>query len=745
MPDVPDDPFLHAHYRSLHDSPRQQKFRRIRPWPVGVVFIEHPGMSMEDIRAHFRLMRELGFTALKQCQVCRGTDRRAVMHIAIDEGIIPWWYGEGGWEDPTPERLAELGIDPATPIEDLRENEIWLERQRQVMHERVDREADGEAGRTLMKQQDDAPDRQRGADWVPSVQPTFNFEVADEHKGLFLDWLKRTYGDIEALNLAWNQNHCMVPGPKNLPELGGTVVGWQSWEHLEGELLDVVNGNFREYRRTRDVYRFKADNYINWLRDRLEPQVEADPNAPVRAGGEMGLFLPFASRGTDMEGIADVMREWGSFYPSFHPAWHLEEVEFETVRPYYMQTSITVDWFKGGWNASWESTGGPQQMTGHKAPFVPKVRDQKPGVTMDEGNMRQLMLTWVAGGYRGFGQWCWTIRTFGWEGGEFGLLDRNNRPTGRARIAGRIGQTCRRLRDELWQANKEPLVGILYDWDMEAIWAATSRGGRDFFKSEPIRARIGAARALINANVPWEHVTVTDLRAGLAARYKVIVLPAFLALGTEVLELLHAFVEQGGRVVMDAPGGWYDEYGRVLRSDDGSAFERLFGARLADFQFSREGNRPWSIDGERMPRTTLDLQPTTAETVVSFDHATPEEPRPAVTCHALGQGQALVLAFEATLSCADPGNTWMESMLLTQLLGGLPSPYRCAEAIVYRLAAPTADHYFLLNDGDETWATLETPAYSYSAIEDPLDGEELELGKPIRVSACSARWVRCVR
>lgn len=735
----PTDPFLHGRYAELHDGAMQAKFRRIRPWPVGCVFIEHPGMTEDDIRGHFQLMRRLGFTALKQCQTLRTTDNAKVMHLAIDQGLIPWWYGEGGWEDPTPEKLAELGIDPATPIEQLREHPAWLEQQKQVLHRRVDREAAAEAGPRLARKMADAPDRVHGANWVPSVQPDFRYELDDTQAPMFIDWLKRQYGSIEALNEAWNVHHCMIPGPVSSAGEDGPAPSWTSWEALAAEVVSVINGGFREYRRIRDVLRFKADNYCNWLRDRMDVQIAADPVAPLRAGGEMGLFLPFASRGTDMEGIAELMRERGSFYPSFHPAWHFEEVDFECTRPMYMQASLTVDWFKGGWNATWESTGGPQQMTGQKAPFVPEVREKKPGFTVDGATMTQLMLSWIAGGYRGFGIWCWTIRSAGWEGGEFALLDRNNRPTGRAVVAGKIGQACRRLRDELWTARKEPLVGVFQDWDMEAIWAATSIGGRDFFKKEPIRARIGVSRALINGNVPWEHVTGNDLRDGLADRYRVIYLPAALALDQDLLEGLHGFVQRGGRVVLDAPGGWYDEFGRVMRSDDGSPFERLFGCRLADFQYNSPQQRPWTMDGRSIPESTiLDLQPTTAEVLAAFDGG-----RPAVTVNRIGAGDARVIAYEVSRHCTRPGDPGAEARLRAVAMEGVEPPFTCRGAIAYHLAAEGADHYFLLNDGQATGAQLVVPGGG--AATDAITGEPLDLSQPVAVEAFGGRWVRVAR
>ena len=729
--------FLQDKIDAIRDSAMQRKLRRIRPWPVGVVFIQHPSMTDADIREQFRLMRKLGFTALKQCQTCRGTDRRKVMHMAMDEGIIPFWFGEAGWEDPTPELLSSLGIDPATPIESLRENARWLARQEKLMRDRIDGKLSppGEAEKVAHLElfASEPPP-------MPGVPLSFDGELTEAHKPLFIAWLQNTYGTIDSLNRAWNLHHCMIAGPNGGIADDGAGEVWRSWQHLEADVLNAVNKELREYRRIRDVLRFKADIYLQHVEASAAQSRRRDPLAPFRAGGEMGLFLPFASRGTDMEGIAALMTEHGSFYPSIHLAWHFEEVGFESVRPTYMQTSVAADWFKGGWSASWEATGGPQQLTGYKADFVPKMADQTPGFTVDEGVMTQLMLSWIAGGFRGFGLWCWSTRTAGWEAGEYALLDRNNRPTPRAIAAGQIGQACQRLRDELWQARKEPLVGVFQDWDMEAIWAAVSRGQRDFFKTQPIRARIGVSRALINGNVPWEHVTAANLRAGLAERYRVIYLPAALALADDLLDILRDYVAVGGRVVLDSPGGWYDTFGQLLNTDDDSRFERLFGARIADCQYSRADNRLWVLEGQLVKGSTLELQPTSSQVHQRFEHGPP-----AVVEHRLGKGSAVLLGWEASLMCCDQGNAWAEEQLLRYTLGDLRSPYACEGAIAYRLASPSADHYFLLNDGPAMEASLSFNGLAYGDAHDAVSQEPVSLTAPIFIPAHSGRWVRCVR
>lgn len=720
------DPWL-----SRHDSPVQQKLRRLRPWPVGSVFIERPGMSDAAIREHFRLMKRLGFTCLKQCQVCPGTDQRRVMHMALDEGIIPWWYGDAGFEDPTPELLKSLGIEPDIAPERLREHPKWIERQHGIMRERID-------SPHYLKRGFGAAESEAESDAVadvPGVVPAPHFGLPPEAAGPFTAWLREQYGSVPALCRTWNMHHSMV-----------TRTDWTTWEEVEAGVLDQLRGQVREYRRVRDVLRFKADLHLRRIRRGSAAALAADPNVPCRAGGEMSLFLPAAMWGIDMAGIAETIAETGSFYPSMHLAWHFEETDFEIMRPVYIQSSLAADWIKGGWSATWESTGGPQQLSGGKAPFLASAAAQTAGFTVDGWVMTQLMLSWIAAGFRGFGLWSWNTRTAGWEAGEYALLDRNDQPTDRAVAAGRIGAACQRYRDELWQARKQPTVGVLQSWEVDAGWAAISLAGRDHFRSMPVDARIGTARALIDANVPWEFVTPADLAAGLASRYQSLYLPACLMLDEALLEQLAGEVRRGLRVVLDAPGGWYDAFGQLLSTADDSAFEQLFGCRLADVQYSRPGNRAWRIEGQTVEGFTLDLQPTTARVVQSFDHATADHPLPVMTEHQLGEGQAVVLATQAALTCKRPGQTAAQRLLVQAAVGDLPLPYQCEGAICYRLVAPTADHYFLLNDGDPAQATL-TPAAGTAASQatDVLTDELVDLSKPVTVPDCSGRWLRVPR
>jgi beta-galactosidase len=712
------DPFLHKLYDSLHDSPTQKRFRALAPMPVGVVFLPWHGMTEQQMREHFRLMKKLGFHNLKQAMGTPEWPHERVLEVALEEDVIPFWYGEAGFEPITPALLTKLGLPSNMPIAEARSHPKMWAYQKEILRAQIPIMVRGESQPT------------RATRRFPHTPDPFLRPADLPH---FRQWLRETYKSPTEIAEAWNQFEVGFP---DIP-----VKTWEDVDQLVESMAAEENslrGYGREYSRVRDVLRYKADYHSLDLRDRFAAFHEEHPLIPTRTGGEMGLFLPFAFRATKMEDLAQTQLHTGSFYPSIHFAWHYGEVHYEVARTIYMQSSFARDLFKGGWAAPWESTGGPQQLTGAKGWDEPE-KSTTAGYTVNAGTMTQLFLSYLAAGFRGAGLWAWNYRPAGFEAGEYALLDRTLKPTARAVRTGQIAQAMNRLRDELWQSHKEPTVGVLLNWDSDAIWAAISVRQRDHFKHIPMQARVGISRALIDANVPWEYVTVEDLRAGLAPRYKVIYLPSQIALSEELLRLLLAFAQQGGRVVLDAPGGAYDERGKVLNTRQGSVFEQIFGVELSDLAYSN--NVKFSIANRELKGFVHELRPTTAETIFSFSN----HKLPAATRNKTGAGQGIVLAWDASFELFLPGKDLAQQQLVATILKDIPGAYSAAGAVVYRLAAPAADHYFFINDGPAKQVRLQTPGYQYKAAEDPVSQEKLTLGAPLDLEAYSGRWLRLVK
>ena len=564
---------MHDRYDQLHDSPQQQKFRTIAPVPAGVVYIQRPGEGEAEIRAHFRQMKTLGFTNLKQIMALPDWTDEQIQLIALEEGIIPWWYGEGGWEPITDALIKQLGLSKKLSMKEVRRHPKMIAHQNEVLKRRIER---------IIAYKKETGDTQAPKGGSTAYDPTVGprgLELSDKGKELFVQWAQQTYGSIDTLNHAYNQHH------HGLQAAGGSFTSWedfaQRWEKY----------NHREYRIRRDMLRFKADHGLEELQKKVEDFHAFDANAPFRAGGELGLFRPHAYFGVDFPGIADVMRQGGSFYPSIHFTWHFDQVQDELGPTLYMQASYINDMFKGGWSGGWETSGGPQQFSGER------FGQSKKGFTVDAGTMQQFTLSMLAAGFKGWGLWSWSIRTAGAEVGEYALLDHQNQVTDRAVAVGQIAQGMQRYREELWAAHKEPMVGVFFDWDNEAMWTAMSFKGQDSLRYRPMQARVGVSRALINGDIPFEYVTPDDLRAGLAPRYPVIYLPGVIALNKELLPVLTEYVKQGGRLVLDMPGAWMDTYSALLHRGEGSPLEELFGVVLREYQFSGL-NRDWLLNQE---------------------------------------------------------------------------------------------------------------------------------------------------
>lgn len=717
------DKYQNELYERLHETETQKKFKLIAPIPVGCVFIQSPDMGWEDIRWHLRKMKELGFTCLKGFMLIDGYDPAKFMHMALDEGIIPWWYDEAGWEAITPRLLKKLGIPEDIPVEQIRQDKRFLEYQMQIMRKRIDKEV-----KLLKKDLKKEKNLKQDKLWVRSEisLKTREVYIEPEFEKEFIRWLKKKYKTLDNLKKAWNTDCAGIIGNS-----------WTKWEEAVESVRKGVNQ--RDLKRLMDVIRFYADLFLEHIREKAEAHRKVDPHAPFRAGGEMSVFFPLMGRGVDMEGIADIMAEYGSLYPSTHPAWHFDVVDYELAVPVYIYSSFMRDLFKGGWAATWESTGGPQQLSGDKG-WTLYARENLPGYTIDENIMTQLMLTYLAAGYRGFGFWCWTPRTAGREAGEYSLLTRNGEIGPRAIIVGKIGQAARKLRDEIWHANKEPMVGVLYDRDNDMLWGALAHSYRDFVADIPVRARIGAGRAFVNNNIPWEFVTSTDLRAGLISRYEIIYLPAILCVASDIMEILIQYVEDGGRVVIDMPSAYYDENARLLGTGRGTKFEKLFGCIIDDFQYSSRNNVLWKIEDKPLEGFVINIRPTSAEVKINFSNG-----KPAVTVNKLGKGEACVVGFQLALSCFKAGSWDNEKILIKYVLDGRRPDYACKDAIVYKLASPTADHFFIINKGERRKVILEVSPDKYSKMFDVISGEEIALNTPFEVNDYGGRWLRLLK
>lgn len=720
-----DDLFLTEKFMALNNSPMQEHLRALKPFPVGVVYYQQREHGLEEIRNEFKTMKELGYTALKQSVLNAPHNppgfEEAVFHAALEEGISPWYYGLGGWYPITQELLDSLGISLAnngSNQADIQNHPRMIEYQRNKMHERVDR----------MRNK---PPKPPGMGEPGRNSPYLTDRLLPE----FANWLREKYENMDNLRDAWNIGHTYPPQLGSFEEAASLL----RTTHVD-EFGNRWGPGSWDFRRMRDAMRFQADLIIDNYQQTMDLLYEWDPYEPERTGGHQ-LFENQAINSWDLEAQAQSASIGGSFYASIHLTHHFFLLDGEVTLPVYMQSRIVADMFKGGWSATWESTGGPTQWSGHHH------------LTVDDKSMKQLFLSYLAAGLKGIGIWTWNSRAEGWEAGEYALTDIQGQPTPRAEMGGKLSRLIQEQRFELWEAHDEPVVGILYSWENEAMLGRLSMGGyqlptpvfdtnRDrMFRQFHSEGRIGMSRALMNHNIPFEYVTDRDVLAGLAHRYPVIYLPYVLALDQATLNGLKEYVAAGGKLVADFPLLMIDNYGRLNKQLPGSDFEQLFGFSAADYYHTF--NSPKSFRGIELDSQFGELKIAGGTVAETFDDGSP-----AIITNSYGKGSTLVFNFEASRDAFWPGNQPMEEILATETLGNIRPPFltsKTQNVYVFRRSAPKADHYFIINYGDDERVSFWSDDIEYLSGQEIISGEDVRVANnrvTVEVPAQSGKWIR---
>jgi beta-galactosidase len=554
------------------DCSLSTKISQLAPFPIAPVLIEQPGYTLLNVSQMFNQMYNEGFRAIKQIllsvDVMESEESylnrtKEWFHLALDNGLSPWWYEKGGWECITEELLTELNLTLTSDPWELEVNPQMIAYQIALQRSRIDAMVTlpvfnlGEpgAGNPIIS---------------PSLIPAFS------------DWLNSSYeGDINSLLLSWQD-----PYRGNFTQM--EAVDFQS----AATLLSTPTGGWpsHDYRRYRDSMRFQADAFLSRINSSITTLLAVDVNAPVRTGGA-SLQLNQAYYSWDLFNQGRLAARAGSFYISSHLSWHYAGYQHEIDRPvmFEISTAVAAAGTAGAWPGEWESTGGPSQYSGGQATSV------------GPGGITKLLLTYIALGMRGVGLWTYNSRPKGQEMGEYALTGLQGKPTLRSKAAGDISKACNQYRWELWQSTQAPVVAILYSWENEAIagrlsmqeptWECSLQdldcqffNGRE--QGAPNRARLGWVRALVDAHIPFTHVDETMVREGTLSTLgvKVLVIPHTLGMPPDLLPTIENWQSnEGGRVVadqpyllMDAPSGW-------LHDQSLSLSQSIFGAYVTEY------------------------------------------------------------------------------------------------------------------------------------------------------------------
>ena len=556
--------------------------------------------------------------------------------------------------------------------------------------------------------------------WIGIGEPGSFPEILKDDpqvKARYLSWLKAQYGTVEAQERAWGFGCQLQHGHER-------VTAWGPQAHWAGDV-------FEKYRHRRDWLRFQTEFLLEAMTTCERAMLRADDRHPMLTGIH-NVLANAPDKCWDFElqaGKADGLMS------SIHAAWHSWLGNFEFFLPLYVQARMTRDFAKGKWAIPYETTGGPN------------FRAADRGFNMHPRERCQMILGYLAAGLQGGGFWTWNARLTGYEAGEYALTTLQGTPGARARLLGNYARKMQKWRDELYDAQAERCAAVLYGWENETFCALDRlTHAKSMQRDAPSRHRLGAARSLTNANIPWEFVTDQELVAGAVQAYPVLVVPGMPLVSHAAMKALAGYVAQGGTLIVDMPFAIYDEFGRVRTEGAGGEYDRLVGAYPSDlFQTFDE---PMAVGEFALEGCFGEFVVTAAVVRETF-----ADGRPAILESRLGAGRVFCFAFEVCSRCVTPGAEPYERLLADAVMAGRRRDWTCGGVLAFRRQVGRVDYYYLINPGGDVETELRVFDAQYRTVLEVMDEKSMAVQSlpsggcafPVRIPRGLGLWLRCER
>lgn len=200
----------------------------------------------------------------------------------------------------------------------------------------------------------------------------------------------------------------------------------------------------------------------------------------------------------------------------------------------------------------------------------------------------QWLWTIIGSGGKGGIFWCLNPRASGFEAGEWALIDFLNGPSDRLLAASEVGRLVDEHRD--WLAGAQPLVTPVHiAYVREALWVERrlQRGGTHYEGREAggvMKSALGYFQTLSEMGIPCRLEEIREFDFSQPDYHGVtLILAHQVSLPSRLWPQLEAFVQRGGKLIVDGLTGYYDEHAHSILKT-GFPLETLFGARVKEFR-----------------------------------------------------------------------------------------------------------------------------------------------------------------
>lgn len=436
----------------------------------------------------------------------------------------------------------------------------------------------------------------------------------------FQSWLKRKYGEIQALNYAWADysgwtDWAEVEPPRIRPRKWGSHTAWQDWRCFMDE-------NFA--------------GLVQWVAETIK---RFDPVHPTKVNVIFPLVNTTPS-GVDPWQMATTSDVFGtSIFIITHEGDypHLVAQNMDLVRSCAKacDKEAWTDEIQAGWNYC--------------------THNQVKGASPE----RVALWAWqsLARGMKGLTYWMWRPKMADWEGGEYGLVGKDGAVLPRTLAASYVADFVAKNSALLESVASKPRVAIMHSTPIQHMMYGEEMDQRIApyidLKSKQIKsyytdAVMGAYKMLWELKVSCDFVSPTTIETIGLSEYQVLILPHPYLLNESTAKVIGEFVDAGGFVLSEFPSVMKDENGHVYEQTPGAGLSSLFGCREVDIMEFREdelicgriGDLDFEFPGFRF-RQQLEVEDESAEIIARFT----SDGTPAVVAGKSGQGGTLLIAY----------------------------------------------------------------------------------------------------
>ncbi len=380
----------------------------------------------------------------------------------------------------------------------------------------------------------------------------------------YRDWLKKKYGTLNALNVAWYRH-------------------FTDWNEVEPNRLSTIL-SYTDYI---DWRFFIIDKLSEDLRARYEAVKSVIPGkiATSHAANPSLITSPTGGDGNPDDWLmARQVDYWGtSFYPKHSSpigrdaAWRAALLDFSRSSCQKQQNGFYIGELQAGFGTIALRVGG----------------------TVTPSDERIWMWSALARGAKGINVYAFYPMNAGYESGGYGLIHLDGTLTERAKAAGKVARVVTENQALFLNAQPTPAeVAIVYNplaYMVGGRQPLPTPGAQSEFSGIERNSLLGIYRALMPSNVPVDFVHINEIAEGKAGQYKLIYLPYPLMLPEAAGKGLIEYVREGGTLMAEARLGWNDERGHAREIIPGFGLAEVAGCQEEAVQQTTSGKAEMEI------------------------------------------------------------------------------------------------------------------------------------------------------